>query len=287
MRLDRVRIVVLAAGRSERMGFDKLVAPFAGVPLARRVALALRELSPLVVAAPPVAAVVGDIEGVEIVATAPTAGAAATLALANAAVGRDLALAVVPCDLPCIDAARVAAFVARVDEGLDLAWPVVAGVPGHPVVWSPRARARIALLRPNEAPLRLRRDPELRVAALEASDEAYVADVDTPADWDAVERQAARGARPDLAPHGYGGRMERNVDTEQQGDFKNALPSEVTDRPDSGMPRQLRTQADDLEPLSREEADVAGMGTTPSVVYGETDEDQNRDDRRDMNRGSA
>ncbi len=80
--------------------------------------------------------------------------------------------------------------------------------------------------------------------------------------------------------------MERSTDaesTEQQGDYKNALPSEVTDRAGSGMPRQLRTQADDDAPLSRAEADVAGISTTPSVVYGESDEDQNRDDQRDMN----
>jgi hypothetical protein len=76
----------------------------------------------------------------------------------------------------------------------------------------------------------------------------------------------------------------RDTHVEQQGDYKNALPSEVDDHPDSGMPRQLRTQADDEAPLSRAEADVAGISQTPQVVYGETDEDQNRDDQRDMNR---
>lgn len=78
--------------------------------------------------------------------------------------------------------------------------------------------------------------------------------------------------------------MERSTNTEQQGDYKNALPSEVTDHPDSGMPRQPRTQADDEPSLSRAEADVAGVSPTPSVVYGETDEDENREDQRDMNR---
>ena len=77
--------------------------------------------------------------------------------------------------------------------------------------------------------------------------------------------------------------MERDTSTstEQQGDYKNALPSEVTDHPGSDMPRQLRTRADDEAPLSRREADVAGITTTPDVVYGESDEDQNRDDQRD------
>jgi hypothetical protein len=78
--------------------------------------------------------------------------------------------------------------------------------------------------------------------------------------------------------------MERSTDTEQQGDYKNALPSEVTDHADSGMPRQLRTQGDDASPLTRAEADVAGISTTPQVVYGDTDENHNADDQRDAHR---
>ena len=76
----------------------------------------------------------------------------------------------------------------------------------------------------------------------------------------------------------------RDAQIEKQGDYKNALPSEVDDHPDSGMPRQLRTQADDEPPLSRREAEAAGLTTTPEVVYGESDEDQNRDDQIDANR---
>jgi hypothetical protein len=77
--------------------------------------------------------------------------------------------------------------------------------------------------------------------------------------------------------------MERETDTERDGGYKNALPGEVTDHPDSGMPRQLRTQADNEEPLSRPQADAAGISPTPEVVYADSDEDPNRDDQRDMN----
>ncbi len=70
------------------------------------------------------------------------------------------------------------------------------------------------------------------------------------------------------------------------GDYKNALPGEVDDFPDSGMPRQLRTRADAVPPLSRREADVAGMTVTPEVVYGESDADPNRDDQIDEHRGA-
>ena len=58
-------------------------------------------------------------------------------------------------------------------------------------------------------------------------------------------------------------------------DFKNTLPGETDDHPDSGMPRQLRTQAEDKTPLSRAEADVAGI-TTP--VYGDDDINPNAGD---------
>lgn len=188
-----MRTVVLAGGRSQRMGFDKLVAPFAGEPLARRVARALAELEPLFVATPAVAGVIAGISGVQVIVTAPTAGPGETLALAHAAVPPGFFLAVLPCDVPFVDAERVRAFVARVPGGADLAWPVVGETPGHPVIWSPNARARIPALLPDEPPYRIRSDAALRAVALHERDDAYVTDVDTPAAWDAASARAARG----------------------------------------------------------------------------------------------
>ena len=52
-------------------------------------------------------------------------------------------------------------------------------------------------------------------------------------------------------------------------DYKNTLPGETDDFEDSGMPRQLRTQADNDRVLTRAEADVAGVSTTPKMIYGE------------------
>ena len=188
-----MRTVVLAGGRSQRMGFDKLTALFDGEPLARRVARALGELEPLFVATPSVAGVVSDQRGVQVVVTEPTAGPSVTLALAHAAIPPAAYLAVLPCDLPFLDARLVRAFVARVPDDADLAWPVVNDTPGHPVIWSPKARALIASLRAGEPPLRVRRDPALRTVALDADDGAYVSDVDTPEAWSAAEARA-RGA---------------------------------------------------------------------------------------------
>ena len=185
-----MRVVVLAGGRSQRMGFDKLTAPFAGEPLARRVACALLELRPLFVATPPVADAISDLNGVGIIVTEPTAGPSETLALANAAVFAEAYLAVLPCDLPFLDAARVRTFVARVPDDADLAWPVIGETPGHPVVWSPNARARIETLRADEPPMRVRRDTSLRAVALAADDDAYVSDVDTAEAWQAAQLRA-------------------------------------------------------------------------------------------------
>jgi hypothetical protein len=70
-------------------------------------------------------------------------------------------------------------------------------------------------------------------------------------------------------------------DSDLEGDYKNALPSEVAGARDSDMPRELHTQADNEPPLSRPEADVAGISLTPEVVYADSDEDPNRDDERD------
>jgi hypothetical protein len=45
---------------------------------------------------------------------------------------------------------------------------------------------------------------------------------------------------------------------------------------DQDDPRPLHTEADNLPPLSRPEADVAGISPTPEVVYAESDEDEDQ-----------
>jgi len=195
MDITRVRTVVLGGGRSQRMGFDKLTAVFDGEPLAHRVARGLTELDPLFVTTQSVATSIGECLGATFVVTPPTTGPSATLALANAAIEPDAYLAVLASDLPFLDAQRVRAFVARVPDGVDLAWPVVAGTPGHPVLWSPKARARIAALGPDEPPARIRAQAGIQVAELPEDDDAYITDVDTPDAWVRAEARARRARR--------------------------------------------------------------------------------------------
>lgn len=73
---------------------------------------------------------------------------------------------------------------------------------------------------------------------------------------------------------------------EADADYKNALPGEVVEETPSDTPRQLRTIADREPALSRREAEAAGLTVTPDVVYGESDEDPNRDDQFDEHHGS-
>jgi hypothetical protein len=67
-------------------------------------------------------------------------------------------------------------------------------------------------------------------------------------------------------------------------DYKNSLPGEVEDHPDSGVLRQLRTQADSERPLTRHEADVAGITDTPETEYGEGSLNPNAEDQRDAHK---
>jgi molybdenum cofactor cytidylyltransferase len=193
--IARVRTVVLGGGRSQRMGFDKLTALFDGEPLARRVARGLGGLDPLFVTTQSVVTSIGARSGVTFVVTPPTAGPSVTLALANAAIDPAMHLAVLAADLPFLDAAHVRAFVGRVRDDVDLAWPVVAATPGHPVLWSPNARAQIAGLGPEEPPARIRAQAGIRVAELPEDDDAYVTDVDTPDAWVLAEARARRARR--------------------------------------------------------------------------------------------
>ena len=64
-------------------------------------------------------------------------------------------------------------------------------------------------------------------------------------------------------------------------DFKNALPSESGERPESDRPRELHTQNDGAEPLTRAEADIAGVSSTAKSIYGEDSLDPNAAERKD------
>jgi hypothetical protein len=71
-------------------------------------------------------------------------------------------------------------------------------------------------------------------------------------------------------------------------DYKNALPDEVEEarQDDAERPRPLHTQWDNKPPLSRPEAEVAGLTENPEVVYGDDSLEPNEEDQRDAHRRS-
>ncbi|MBC5811000.1 MAG: nucleotidyltransferase family protein [Candidatus Eremiobacteraeota bacterium] len=174
--------VILAAGRSSRMGAQKLLLPFEGTPLLGRAIAAAEGFPALAVVSPPLAAHVPS-HVRTIVNAEPERGMAHSLALADATIlDRQAALVVLLADTPLVDAALVRRVVAaRADR--DVAYPVRDGRGGHPVVFGPRVRAELAAAPEGDSLRRLRDDPRWSRAEIAVSSNAPFTDVDTPEDF--------------------------------------------------------------------------------------------------------
>ncbi len=169
---------VLCGGRSSRFGADKALAPFGSSTVGDRVVTALRDAGVDPVAA--IGGTAGDGLGLPTIADrrpgeGPLAGLATALVWA-----RTGWVVVVPCDLPLLDSAHVAALLA---PGPESDRPIVATVDGVPkvslAVW-PTSCARVALrlLDDDERRFRAVLD-EVAWRGVEVPPEA-VADADTP-----------------------------------------------------------------------------------------------------------
>jgi len=174
---------ILAAGRSERMGAQKLLLPVGGTTMLARALDATREFETVVVAAPSLAGHIPLRPRLRVVVNAePELGMAHSLMLADGAISdRDAALVVLLADTPLIEAA----FVRRIAEALedaDVAYPMRDGIAGHPVVFGPRARAELGRLERGDTLRRLRDDPRWRRVEVPVADDASFLDVDTPDD---------------------------------------------------------------------------------------------------------
>jgi len=175
---------ILAAGRSSRMGRQKLLLSVAGTPLFERAVAAAAAYPRVVVASPEVAPHVRAAAGLTVIVNAaPERGMAHSLALADAAIeDRDAALVVLLADAPLVDATLIARIVAALGDA-DVAYPVRDGVPGHPVVFGPRPRAEIARLPDGDTLRELRSDPRWTCVTVPETGERPFADVDTPSDF--------------------------------------------------------------------------------------------------------
>src|SRR5579875_1470223 len=183
--------VILAAGRGARMGGEKLARRFREGTILDAVIDACAGFPAVVIASRSATAAVlrlrdashrsaqGDIEVV--VNDEPERGMAHSLRLADQAISSDRAIAVLLGDKPLVTAELVRTLIA-VDDA-DVVFPERNGVPGHPVVFSPKARALIAGLPDGDTLQRLRDDPSVTRHAVPVADDGAYADVDTEEDY--------------------------------------------------------------------------------------------------------
>ncbi|MFS8147394.1 nucleotidyltransferase family protein [Rhizobium sp. BR 249] len=191
-----VAIVILAAGRSSRMGMSgahKLLAEFDGVPLIRRSAITAgncQSSSVIVVTGyrhAELQAVIAELP-VRIVQNAAfSSGIAGSLALGVAAAEADRpdGIMIMLADMPALTAADLRALIAafRRCAGQAIIRAAARGKPGNPVIFPRALYARLKGLTGDKGARELIRNSGLTVVDVEIGDGALV-DVDTP---DAVE----------------------------------------------------------------------------------------------------
>lgn len=179
--------VVLAAGASRRMGFPKVFTPLPrkeGTPLERIAAL---------------------LEGRDGIAVVPPAhrddaarmaprlrlvvngeaerGMAHSLRCALVEVDEEAAFGVLLGDKPFLTRSSLDALEAAF-AGYDVAYPLSpARIPGHPVLFSPRARPFASRLSDGDTLSQLRDEPQLRRTVVRLDDPGAFRDLDEPAQW--------------------------------------------------------------------------------------------------------
>jgi molybdenum cofactor cytidylyltransferase len=175
------RAVVLAAGESKRMGEQKLLLPFHGRPMIEHTLEVASRWKPLVVAGREVAEYLAQREGVAVVRNDhPERGMTYSLALANEAIERDAALIVLLGDKPLVSP-QIVETLCDASADADVAFPrePQTGEPGHPVIFSPRARAKISSLPDGDSLRALRDDPSLERREIPVADLGAYFDIDT------------------------------------------------------------------------------------------------------------
>lgn len=162
------------------MGRQKLLAPFRGRPLIEYAIEAARAWQPVVIASGTVAEFLAQRDDVQVIVNdAPDLGMSHSLALADESLPAGVPLIVLLADKPLIthDA------IARVWEACgdaDVVYPVSeSGEPGHPVIFSLRARAKIRELPAGDSIRLLRDDLSLARRMLQIADRGAFFDVDT------------------------------------------------------------------------------------------------------------
>jgi molybdenum cofactor cytidylyltransferase len=186
----RVAAVVLAAGRSTRMGAaNKLLADIGGVPMVRRVmeaVLASRARSVLVVTGHQAADVSAALAGLDVTLVANldyATGLAGSLKAGLRAVPRDCAGALVVLgDMPRIAPVHLDELIAafEVANGTAIIVPVHQGRQGNPVLWPAKHFPALLQLEGDAGAKRLISAHTHDVREIDLATDAIFVDVDTP-----------------------------------------------------------------------------------------------------------
>lgn len=193
----RIAAIVLAAGRSTRMGHFKLLADLGGTPMLRRVVEAVqasRVAQTIVVTGHEAEAVARALVGLEVAMVHNPRyadGLATSLAAGLAIVRPEMdGVAVALGDMPQVTAATIDALIAAFAPGMVVV-PVRSGEIGNPILWPRQAFTRMAALTGDAGARRLLPEFEGYVRRVEVREGDIFADVDTPEALAAVRARIA------------------------------------------------------------------------------------------------
>lgn len=188
-----VAAILLAAGRSQRFGGDKLLADLGGTSVLTLTAraLAASRIRPLIAVTGPDdtgrRAALAGLDVVHVLNTAPLAGQGRSIAQGIAAVGEDAAGAlIVPGDMPLLDAAFIDGLVAAfIESGCGrIVHPALAGEQRAPVIWPRSLFGALAALDGDRGGKHILAEHARSVLAIPVplSDAHRLEDIDTPDD---------------------------------------------------------------------------------------------------------
>jgi len=176
-------IVVLAAGRSERFGSNKLLHELPeGGTLLERAIRACGEFSAIAICGKETEARARELRIETILNEFPDRGMSYSLRLAHAAIDPRDDIAVLPADLRAITAESLS-HVIELAQGVDVTYPARADkTPGHPVIFSARARKGIEELGDNAPISQVRDHPTLSRRIIPIEDPWPYQDIDRVSD---------------------------------------------------------------------------------------------------------